>query len=69
MKKSYSGPMTRLEAEVLKAALIWHTCNVFSCRTLRRKQDKALHIASVRLLKKQDDKETASRLEAALKRR
>ena len=68
-KTSYSGPMTKLEAEVVKAALIWHTVNVFRCRPLHRKEDKALRVASINLMRKQDHLATEIRLEVALKRR
>lgn len=57
--------MTKLEAKLVKAALIWHVCNAFKGRPLRDKQDRQLRIAAVNLLKKQDDKLTEKHLAIA----
>lgn len=57
--------MTRLEAELVKAALIWHAVKVFK-RYPQAKEDQALRRAAINLLKKQDDKRTVQRLERAL---
>lgn len=61
--------MTKLEARLIKAALIWHAVKVFAPRYPSAKEDKALRRAAIDLLKKQDDKLTVRRLEAALKGR
>ena len=60
--------MTKLEAKVVVAALVWHAKNVFSGRALHTKQDKALRIAAINLLKKQDDDFTVKRLQIAKRR-
>lgn len=57
--------MTRLEAQLVKAALIWHAVKAFK-RYPQNKEDKALRRAAINLLKKQDDKMTVKRLERAL---
>lgn len=60
--------MTKLEAQLIKAALIWHAVKVFSPRYPSAKEDKALRRAAINFLKKQNDKVSARRLETALKR-
>jgi hypothetical protein len=60
--------MTKLEAKVVVAALVWHAKNTFECRPLHKKQDKALRIAAINLLKKQDDDFTVKRLQIAKRR-
>jgi hypothetical protein len=57
--------MTKLEAQVVAAALVWHAVNVFKCRPLHEKHDKALRGAAIDLLKKQDDKMTVRHLAIA----
>lgn len=57
--------MTRLEAQLVKAALIWHAVKVFK-RYPQTKEDKALRRAAINLLKKQGDKMTVKRLEQAM---
>lgn len=59
--------MTKLEAQLIKAALIWHAVKVFAPRYPNAKEDKDLRRAAINLLKKQDDKMSARRLEIALK--
>jgi len=60
--------VTRLEAQLVKAALVWHAVKVFKLYP-QAKEDKALRRAAINLLKKQDDKMTAKRLERALARK
>lgn len=60
--------MTKLEAKVVAAALVWHAVNSITGRPLRYKHDQDLRRASINLLKKQDDKVTARRLEIAKRR-
>lgn len=59
--------MTKLEAQLIKAALLWHAIKVFSPRYPNQKEDKDLRRAAINFLKKQNDKVSARRLEAALK--
>lgn len=61
--------MTKLEAQVVKAALIWHAVNAITGRPLHHKHDQALRQAAINLLKKQKDKELVQHLESALKRK
>lgn len=61
--------MTKLEAQLIKAALIWHAVKVFAPRYPNAKEDKALRRAAINFLKKQDDKTSARRLKTALKGR
>ena len=57
--------MTKLEAKVVAAALVWHAVNVIKSRPLHQKHDKRLRIAARNLLKKQDDKLTVRHLSIA----
>lgn len=61
--------MTKLEAQLIKAALIWHAVKVFAPRYPNAIEDKALMRAAINFLKKQNDKMSARRLDAALKGR
>lgn len=61
--------MTKLEAQLIKAALIWHAVKVFAPRYPNANEDKALRRAAINFLKKQNDKMSARRLETALKGR
>jgi hypothetical protein len=60
--------MTKLEAQLIKAALIWHAVKVFSPRYPSAKEDKALRHAASAFLKSPDEKRAAERLRVALKR-
>jgi len=57
--------MTKLEAKVVAAALVWHAVNVFRSRPLHLKHDKRLRVAAINLLKNQDDKLTVRHLAIA----
>jgi len=60
--------MTKLEAKLIKAALIWHAVKVFAPHYPNAKEDKALRRAAIAFLKSPDEKAAAERLRVALKR-
>lgn len=60
--------MTKLEAKLVKAALIWHAVKVFRPRYPREKEDTALRRAAIAYLKQKGEKAAAERLKMALKR-
>jgi len=47
--------MTKLEAKLVAAALVWHAVNAIKGRPLTQKQDKQLRRAAINLLTRQDD--------------
>lgn len=59
--------MTKLEAKVVKAALIWHAVNAVCGRPIHYKHDKALGVAAKNLLKRQNDKLTVRHIAKALR--
>lgn len=61
--------MTKLEAQLIKAALMWHVVKVFCPRYPDAMEDRALRRAAINFLKKQGDKVSVRRLEEALKGR
>jgi hypothetical protein len=60
--------MTKLEAQLIKAALIWHAVKVFAPRYPNAKEDKALRHAAIEFLNSPEEKAAAERLRVALKR-
>ena len=59
--------MTKVEAQLIKAALLWHAVKVFSPRYPSAKEDAALRRAAIAFLKSPDEKAAAERLRKALK--
>ncbi len=62
--------MTKLEAKLVKAALVWHVVTFLRGETRKlQKHERALRAAAIALLKKQDGKLTDARLKRALRGR